>query len=585
MASEGTGQLKDRLQLGTLEVKVLEVREIPIHLFIVRYENAEKSSEVKKHASDTHQFNDVFSFRIMRLQGDIEVEAWRKHKLLKDKMEGFYRIPLTKLEDKVAHSGWFPLIPADKKSLNSTHEVAEDQKIGEVRLEITFTLSAKPKEVLHGIVFENKWTAATSGGSLMNNREWTKNHQYLLNVDRDMEVTLRLRLPESGVERGSFYVVRYDDKFYQGRKKVVMDNTEIIKVESFFCPITAYSVDSTMFLNAGDYIVVPFTEAKDFVGDFTINAYAKEMDGIDFVYLPKKEADADIGKPGGRWAEKHLEGEWTAETAGGGDILTLAWSRNPQYLLTLSDTAEVAVVLSQEDNVKSIGFYVIKQQDSTHRAISYDNEVGRTDGFKYVCAIGAHFPRLVGPASYVIIPATFEPELTGAFRVSVYSSDPNMTLEPSTHGWKHSKQAEGKWEGATAGGAPNVETFINNPQFTLRVPPGPPGPVLVQLVQEASRFEEASIGFLVVGRAADASGKVAQSDLFKQKDPSNPVLTEGIVAQPEGWVQKMDVLCRLALGEEGGQFVVIPSTFKAGVDRPFALLAYGDRELNLEGPL
>eukprot|EP01112_Ceratiomyxa_fruticulosa_P022307 TRINITY_DN811_c0_g1_i7.p1 TRINITY_DN811_c0_g1~~TRINITY_DN811_c0_g1_i7.p1 ORF type:complete len:119 (-),score=19.11 TRINITY_DN811_c0_g1_i7:230-586(-) len=78
-----TGQLKEKLAFGSLEVRVLEVRELPVHLFVVRYELAEKTTEIKKHASATHTFQDVLNFKIMRMHGDVEVEAWHKHKLFK----------------------------------------------------------------------------------------------------------------------------------------------------------------------------------------------------------------------------------------------------------------------------------------------------------------------------------------------------------------------------------------------------------------------------------------------------------------------------------------------------------------------
>eukprot|EP01112_Ceratiomyxa_fruticulosa_P022302 TRINITY_DN811_c0_g1_i14.p1 TRINITY_DN811_c0_g1~~TRINITY_DN811_c0_g1_i14.p1 ORF type:complete len:392 (-),score=68.10 TRINITY_DN811_c0_g1_i14:126-1301(-) len=383
-----------------------------------------------------------------------------------------------------------------------------------------------------------------------------------------MDVTVRLRLPENSIERGSFYVVKYDSSFYQGRPKRVLDTSEIIKVENFFCPITSLSVDSTMALQAGEYIVIPFTEAKDYAGPFTINAYSKDIDSIDFIKLPKSD------KPEDTWTELSIEGQWTEQTAGGGDILTLAWTKNPQYVLTLTKSADVAIVLSQDNTAQSIGFYVIKQTDVNHQAVSYDEEIARTDGFKYTCSIGTKLPRLPGPGSYVIIPATFDPDIVGQFVVNIYSGDSDATLKFMDKQWNARKEITSEWTEQNSGGAPNFDTFAQNPQFSLKVSASPSNSavsLLVQLIQDSVRFEEASIGFLILKRDPENKALLTQEEIT---EPS-------VAGKPNGWVQKMDVVCSLEVPETGGNYVIIPSTFKQGVTRPFQLIVYADTDIEL----
>ncbi len=59
-----------------------------------------------------------------------------------------------------------------------------------------------------------------------------------------------------------------------------------------------------------------------------------------------------------------MQGEWTKETAGGGDMVGIAslnWRKNPQYLLTVKEELKhVFISLSQPDKDYSIGLFVIE---------------------------------------------------------------------------------------------------------------------------------------------------------------------------------------------------------------------------------
>lgn len=437
---------------------------------------------------------------------------------------------------------------------------------GEIRLELKFTKNAPPKEVLTGTVIHDKWTKETSGGGLINNCKWSKNPQFLLHVDNPADITIKLRQPEESTQRASFYVVHYDG-FYNGRRKVVLDTSEIVKVDNFFCPITAVSVDSTMALGKGRYLIIPYAETVGYEGTFTIAVSGKNNEDLDLYRIPKD--------PEQDWNELRVEGAWEESTAGGGDILGLNWRKNPQYGLTLTKPSDVCAVIEQDENTRSIGLYLVKQIDVGKKVVDYAEEIGKTDSFKYLCSTGLKIPN-VPAGSYVIIPCTFDADVYGPFRIIAYVNDPSSTLALVENEWPHTKELKGAWEEGKAGGSPNNITFTKNPQYLLKFHESDkPVNILLQLVQESAHYEEASIGFVVVKAKEGESKKFEGEESFAPTD---------IFCKPDGWVPKVDVVCRATIpaDQKDRTFVIIPSTFKPDVHRSFQLNVHSDGEFTLE---
>jgi len=377
-------------------------------------------------------------------------------------------------------------------------------------------------------------------------------------------VSIKLRLDEDVKTRASFYIVKYDE-FYNGRQKVVLDTSEIIKVDNFFCPITSQSVDATLDLNEGEYVVIPFPEASGFGGGFTLAVSTKDMDDIDLIRLPKSVDH--------KWKEFEIDGEWTEANSGGGDILGLGWRKNPQYLLTLTKASDVCIVLRQDENSMSIGFYIVKQIDAGKKVVDYEQEVAKTDSFKSLCSTGVNLAKLP-EGKYVVITSTFEPASKGKYHLLVYSDDPQSIVEPLINEWKYKKELEGEWKDKTAGGSPNNPTFTDNPQFNLIIPKvDHPVEILVQLIQESSHFEETGIGFFVLKQSDEGNTRLVEGD----------VKPENVRAKPEGWMQKIDAVCRTTiLPDESRIYTVIPSTFKSGVNRSFHINVFSDDDILLE---
>ncbi|KYR02538.1 calpain-like cysteine protease [Tieghemostelium lacteum] len=611
--SNGTVDIKDKFIYGNLEVKVKEVRGCQCHFLNGKCELKILKTDVKPKALPNHFFVDVFNFRVSGPTSELEIEAWKKNLFFKDKMAGKLTLPINDLLNAKGEQKWYPLSQNKKRtnrikpvdgqqqqqqgnpdenakekqdpqsgseennnseqsegrarsvSLPATAATKKAKPPAEVLLEITFVLNEPPKEILKGIVLDGEWNEQNNFGSLINNPHWIKCSQYLLTVKEDqVPLIIKLRQPKGIDQRVSFFVINYDS-FYNGSKKVILDTTnDIKKVDNFTCPIPASSIDCSIELEKGQYIIIPYAETFGFKGSYKLNIDSEKLDQLELNLLPKSEEL--------QWKEITIDGLWKSENNGGADINVVTnWTKNPQYLFNLSKKSRACVLLSQDDNEKSIGFYVIKQVDQGKRAIEFRDTVGKTESFKFVCSAGCTMTLEQG--NYIVIPSTFDSGIEGAFHLTLFTDDREATFAPLTSEWKEVEQAKGTWVGKSAGGAPNNgEKFFHNPQFHLKVEPSSEEQTLViQLIQDSTIADE-SIGFVVLTR--EDHSKPQSADTFQN---------EMIFVKTNSWEQRNDISCKLIVKpDQSRDFTIIPSTFKEGVNRSFRIQVFSEISVNLD---
>ena len=128
------------------------------------------------------------------------------------------------------------------------------------------------------------------------------------------------------------------------------------------------------------------------------------------------------------------------------------------------------------------------------------------------------------------------------YTLDVYSMA-SFSLRPLPYTLRHTERCTGVWRGATAGGSPNHDTFIDNPRYLLTV--GSPTDVLVEIESSS----EVSLG--VQGETEGA-------------EPSHrPVIDSGSYRQAYAFAE--------ARALPAGKYVLTVSTFDAGKEAPFAL--------------
>ncbi|EFA77386.1 calpain-like cysteine protease [Heterostelium album PN500] len=600
--------IKDKNIFGTVEVKIKEVKGCQTHFLFAKCELAQKKTEIKSKALSNHTFVDVFEFRVSSPNSEVEIEAWKKNLFFKDKITGRIVLPISELLGATGgEAKWYPLTTSKKtrrprtatspdpsapagtpdenaqeKDTTSEGEPNEDspkqrtrsasvsakkpKDPPEICLEIKFTKNEPPKEVLKGIILDGQWTTENSVGSLTSNPHWIKCVQYLLTVkNENTPLTLKLRQPEGTDQRVSFFVINYDP-FYGGSKKVILDTVnDIKKVDNFICPIAATAVDCQIELEVGQYCIVPYAETFGFAGSYKLNVDSPQIANIELYPLPKDESC--------QWKEVTIEGLWTSQINGGGDINVLHWTKNPQYAIHLTKKARACVLLSQDDNEKSIGFYVLKQTaDIGKRLVEFRDQVGKTEAFKPSCHNGCTMTLEKG--DYIVIPSTYDQALEGAYHITMYTDDQEATFTTITHTWKETELIKGTWVGKSAGGSPNNgASFFNNPQFRLKLPKDRTEEVsfVVQLIQDSTLNDE-GIGFIVITR--ESHEKPVQASTFQNED---------LFTKTNNWEKRNDIACRVTIKpDQPNELTVIPSTFEKGVNRSFRIQLFSEVPIEIE---
>ncbi|GAM18249.1 hypothetical protein SAMD00019534_014240 [Acytostelium subglobosum LB1] len=571
--------IKDKNIFGTLEVKIKEVKGCQTHFLLAKCELAQKRTEDKTKPSANHTFVDVFEFRVSSPNSELEIEAWKKNFFFKDKVTGKLVLSINELLTANGEAKWYPLSsmkktagaaahrprtqtsppavdstaaaptsPEDTKETNSEGEVEETSpKAGrakkqkdppEINLEIKFTKNEPPKEVLKGIVLDGQWTTENSVGSLTNNPHWVKCAQYLLTVKNETTpLFIKLRQPEGTDQRISFFVLNYD----------------------------SVSVDCKIELEPGQYCIIPYAEQFGFTGKYKINVDSERLTNLEFYPLPKDEST--------QWKEITINGLWTNTTNGGCDVNLLHWTKSPQHQITLSKSARLCILVSQDDHEKSIGFYVLKQtNDVGKRLVEYRDQVGKTETFKPSCHNGNTMSLEKG--TYIVIPSTFDQGLEGAYHITLFTDDQAATFTTVTDTWKNTELVKGTWVGKSAGGSPNNgASFFDNPQYKLKLPKDRSGEMsfFVQLIQESTLADE-SIGFVLINR--DDHSDTVKASTFQN---------EHLFNKTPNWEKRNDIGLRVTVTpDQSSEYTIIPSTFKPGVNRSFRLQVFSDVPVEIE---
>ncbi|KAH3765789.1 hypothetical protein Pelo_2324 [Pelomyxa schiedti] len=575
------GGKKDHKVIGTLSVTVCEVRNVSCGWVTCDCEYTIKSTARKKNSKNTQFTDSPFQFGVQRENAMLVINA-NKKSLFGESVSGYSNIPVAEIiKAGTPVSQWYRLEkPSKAKVTNSVlptqSEGGPKKGEGEVRLQISFEAAPPEKIPVKGIAIDAEFSELLSGGNIISNPRWYNNPQFLLTVLKPCDIEIICHQPPCE-EQISFYILRYDNDFYKGRRKTAFQIDEIFKVEhgSALCPTHSHDVQVKENLPAGTYCVIPCSQSRNgsegrpHRGKFTIMAYTDPIDTLSFTQLPLES-----------WNCASIVSEWTEENCGGADITGATWMKNPQFLLTLTKRTDIAIQLNQPEDEASMGIYVISTEDPTKKAVWYRDTVGSTQECQAVCSVGANLKRNK-PGTYIIIPVTHEERRASKFDLHVFSDDPAATLTALTSEWRHSRSSKSKWAEGTAGGAPNQETFSTNPQFLCHVEPvegevlgSDKAEVLVQLTQITSKSQRTltSVGLAFFTRDKTDEGRLQPDELCKAR----------LMKPPEGHSVLQTVFDKFRVpANEETFFVIVPSTFEPEVHMSFKVTVYSDLRVHL----
>jgi serine/threonine protein kinase len=261
-------------------------------------------------------------------------------------------------------------------------------------------------------------------------------------------------------------------------------------------------------------------------------------------------ASPDLGAPVSGPLYK-IEGDWSVSNkTAGGAFATGLWRRNPQWYMQVSAPTRVRVALSQSDSpqLPHIGFYVLNSLPDARKRLDI------TTGVVYQ---PQHFLNAkevdtivtVPEGCYTVVPATFQPGQENHFFLNIQGEHIKVAKAIE---WNEAEVA-GAWTAEKSGGCMNnAATWKNNPTYTLRLPLGAQKLTIVLSPDK----RDVGMGFYVF--------------------PNN-----NLSAQPVGKSKFTMVSTLTELSLPAGEYLVVPTTFQAGVLGNFTLSLYADQPCTL----
>ncbi|TNY20273.1 hypothetical protein DMC30DRAFT_447194 [Rhodotorula diobovata] len=254
-------------------------------------------------------------------------------------------------------------------------------------------------------------------------------------------------------------------------------------------------------------------------------------------------------------------GSWTASTAGGNHTCH-TFLTNPQYSLTIKShpgapaAAKASLeVVGETDKNSPINVKLLFRGGA--RVADFESRDVIAGGSTYAHGRTSCTARDLAPGSYTLVVSSFQPRHLASFSLVVRSSLPvELVLIPAEGAGMYARQVRGAWEEGTDGGRGAVG---RNPRFALRVTK--PTSVKIRLQTPASPHPIALSLF-----AASPSG-----------EPSSLVASSG--AYSDAVCGVLLPLTRLEPAEHG--YLIVPSTFQAGVHADFAIALYADAPVTL----
>lgn len=273
--------------------------------------------------------------------------------------------------------------------------------------------------------------------------------------------------------------------------------------------------------------------------------------------------------------EVALYGSWKGASAGGCMNYT-TWRNNPQIFLTVpSASTKVSITLTQEEKngTTQIGLYLINPEAAKGKQVLFLEE-GESDIASKSRFSSSRTNKLeltlpkTGKYPYVLIPCTFKAGEERNWTLTI-SSDEEIRAEPLSkrHEWNLSTLKD-EWTDGSAGGCKNHATFVDNPQYLIRVEDDDSILRLLLLQHELEEFDTIST-YLI--KTQDGDGKQVKLSKVDNKD---------IVVKGEFGSDTESYLVTPKLKK--GNYVVIPCTFDKGKKAPYELKVFSNDKFKVE---
>eukprot|EP00742_Colponemidia_sp_Colp-10_P009159 GILJ01009961.1.p1 GENE.GILJ01009961.1~~GILJ01009961.1.p1 ORF type:complete len:2175 (+),score=323.81 GILJ01009961.1:954-6527(+) len=326
---------------------------------------------------------------------------------------------------------------------------------------------------------------------------------------------------------------------------------------------------------AGEYILIPFTFRPDCECNFTLSIYCETALTVE----PVPEL-ADIPSI----YTKSILGSWDEQTAGGCYPNYSTWHLNPQYVISVTKPTRFLALLQQEhvdSKLPAVGMYVVKHRSQIRKStMAPDHILERSE---FIAAKEVNFSFSLSPSAdtYLIIPSTFCPATTNAFKLFLHATE-DFSLEPvqehsPSSAEFHTVSLSSSWKGRSAGGCyPNFASWRFNPNFTLSYHEDSADEVSLMLTLNVVRTAASAfpIGMYVVKHPfKNTTANKTESTLPVLWRKNLSTLNSKDIVASTSFAPTDSISCELVIRpqEHGRHFLVIPSTFLPNQEAEFTV--------------
>ncbi|BFU18841.1 calpain large subunit domain III containing protein [Entamoeba histolytica HM-1:IMSS-B] len=533
----------------------------------------------KKKASKTLKIDETLYFPINSARPNIHFFLY-KPRLIGSKCVGFYQLNMADIKESDQELHYVQSIKKPKNILepdigevrqpeetgtgNDKKKKKKEKVLPQFKVSMKFTPVPVEEKKLDGIVLEGEWKKGFDAGNIISNPKWYENPQFLLTLTGKLHIKVCLKQDNIN-NRVTFFIVKYDQVFYENRPLTLFDPNEVIKIdENFLNTMASDNIEHSFELDAGSYVIIPTNlnrissiNPEPYHGKFQIAVSTEHMEAIEFIPI-------DYNK---EWKFFEDSKKWTQTSNGGADRGSpYEFYHNYQYVIETKKDTKMSITMEQPDNKNKIGFYLFETKQTDRKEIDFGELVEETTNLISNVCVGKNFKLREG--KYILVPCTSEAGEVGEFKLKIYYEEENVIIKELTKEWSNIVSVNGEWKEGTAGGSvDDPESFVTNPQYVIKA---------------KYNKEECKDIIILLSQFIGASGKIESIGLpvfvnLEQKLDADDINEDNLVNLPEAWVRNRNVFTCFEVDEEDGlEVIVIPSTMKPNTFANFKITILTD---------
>lgn len=247
-----------------------------------------------------------------------------------------------------------------------------------------------------------------------------------------------------------------------------------------------------------------------------------------------------------------LQDQWTKKTAGGNTTHS-SFLHNPQYHVSLSTRCDLAVTVETSKDIP-VQAVLVWSRGKRVGQVTQGDVVASSGIYNYGIALAE--AKKINPGSYTLIVSTFDKDQLGDFVIKIHSNQPlQITTLPAEGAGMFHQHVRHRWLPETAQGSPKNRAYFSNPTYNLTVERNSTY-IIRLLVSESSLTVRPAINVAIF--SALTKREIVASGPYS--DAICGVAIEGIKLEP-------------------GDYLVVVSTYEAGVTVNFTMDIYSDQRI------